>query len=105
MKNYILIKETWTESEAGWGCRPDGFSLHISKEDCTKYVKAYWDRMPPRVNGAAPHEYTHEDGNLQVVQVSKKLYDQVKKSKSFGVRYWNSDYSKLVETKQIKELV
>jgi len=105
MKKFILILETWTETESGWGCRPDGITLHLTKEDCEKYVKAYWKRQPNRVNGQTPYEYTREDGNLKPVQVSKKLYDEVKKaSKKFGVRYWQSEYRELKKEKQIEYL-
>jgi len=36
----------WTESEAGWGQRPDGFILHLSLEDHKKFLDDYWDKMP-----------------------------------------------------------
>ena len=48
----------WEESERGWGCRPDGYSVHASKADCRNFVAAYWAGMPDRVNGEAPDEYS-----------------------------------------------
>ena len=105
MKKFILILETWTETESGWGCRPDGGSLHLTKEDHGKYVKEYWDRQPDRVNGQPPHEYSRPDNNLTPVEVSEKLYSQVSKAKKkFGVRYWNHELNTLEEKKEIKSL-
>jgi len=50
----------WTESEAGWGQRPDGFILHLSLEDHKKFLDDYWDKMPKNV----PCEYSYPDGPL-----------------------------------------
>lgn len=46
--------QLWEESERGWGCRPDGVSLHKSKADCDEYIEEYWEGMPP----TAPDEYS-----------------------------------------------
>lgn len=40
-KMNTAILETWTESEAGWGTRPDGGSLHLTKEDYKKFIDDY----------------------------------------------------------------
>lgn len=49
----------WTETEAGWGQRPDGFSLHRTPEEAKAFVKKYWDGMP---DGPAPSEYSFPEG-------------------------------------------
>lgn len=36
-KDYYVIE--WTESEAGWGQRPDGFTVHETLEDARSYAK------------------------------------------------------------------
>lgn len=46
----ILVLE-WLESEAGWGQRPDGCTIHLSEEDMKKFVKEYWAKMPDRSQG------------------------------------------------------
>lgn len=53
-----IFVQCWEESEAGWGTRPDGFSLHSSQEDVAEYIQKYWDRMPKEV----PHEYERPFG-------------------------------------------
>ena len=90
MKIYVM---TWTESEAGWGQRPDGYSLHKSPEDFKKYTDEYWSRMP---KGQTPHEYSYPDSQmnarLRIVNVDgrSKLARSVRNSKN-GVRVWESD--------------
>ena len=35
----LVVKIDWTETERGWGQRPDGKSFHISMEEAEKYIK------------------------------------------------------------------
>lgn len=41
MSSTIVWIQKWEESEAGWGTRPDGYTIHARKEDIT----AFLDRM------------------------------------------------------------
>ena len=45
----IVFEIEWTESERGWGQRPDGFTYHKTEADAQKYVDAYWKTMPNEV--------------------------------------------------------
>jgi hypothetical protein len=54
MTTYTVYRQNWLESERGWGIRPDGYSLHLSRLDRDVYVRQYWDRMPNQV----PDEYS-----------------------------------------------
>lgn len=83
-KPYKLVRMDWDESEAGWGVRPDGYSLHISEEDYNVYLKEYWKRMPKNT----PHEYSRPGGYLKKVQKSltDKEYQSLVKHK--GLRYF-----------------
>lgn len=96
MKN-IVICETWTETERGWGTRPDGASLHLSEDDYKKYIQEYWDGMPKET----PHEYSRPDDNLKKIHVSDKVYKQVCKSKN-GLRLWKWEYNDLLKDKKTK---
>ena len=87
---------TWTESEAGWGQRPDGCSIHLQKEDVDVYVKEYWDTMPKEV----PDEYSRPDSNAREVVVSDKLYKEIKKTKN-GLRLWQSELREKKEKDEI----
>ena len=48
-KTHTAICQLWEESERGWGCRPDGYSLHKGVETCIAYVTEYWAGMPDSV--------------------------------------------------------
>jgi O-acetyl-ADP-ribose deacetylase (regulator of RNase III) len=81
----IAILETWTESESGWGQRPDGVSLHLTEDDYKEYVKNFWEGK----SGPAPHEYSREDGNTKVVYVNDDIYNEIKGTKN-GLRLWQN---------------
>jgi hypothetical protein len=100
MKPALLI--TWTESEAGWGQRPDGASLHLSQEDVTAYIKDYWDREKElNPSGATPHEYSRPDGDRgRLVLVDDNIYEKIKASTN-GVLVWQTEYSKMRSEKRI----
>ena len=55
----------WEESEAGWGTRPDGYSVHADPDAARAYVAAYWARMPER----PPAEYERPSSDLAEVRV------------------------------------
>ena len=82
-----VLYQEWVESERGWGLRPDGFSLHLSEQDCQKYIKQYWDRMPNKV----PDEYERPEGSPRLVSIPDEIYarlisDGLGKTHT-GVRY------------------
>ena len=77
-----VVKVRWEESEQGWGCRPDGYSLHRNSKDADEFIKDYWDRMPNDV----PSEYSRPLGR-DIVEVEQVIYDAVIESKN-GVRYY-----------------
>lgn len=81
MKKFTVVVQKWEESERGWGTRPDGYSLHFSKADCTRYIKEYWDEMPDVV----PDEYSRPDGKPYLCDIDEKTYRKVKRSKG-GIR-------------------
>lgn len=88
MKKTCVLQE-WEESESGWGCRPDGYSFHLSEEDCKAYVKEYWASMPKEVQ----YEYSRTCGDPVWVTVSDAFYKTVKKaidSGAKGCRVWHS---------------
>ena len=50
----LIVKVHWAEHERGWGSRPDGCTLHLSKIDANEFIKEYWDRQPDET----PYEYS-----------------------------------------------
>jgi hypothetical protein len=87
MEKRTVVVQKWEESERGWGCRPDGYSLHLSEADRIAYIAAYWARMP----GEVPDEYSRPDGAPYLADVDAKTYKAVKASKN-GTRYWDNAY-------------
>lgn len=41
-----VICQLWEESERCWGVRPDGFSLHLTREDLHRFIREYNDTLP-----------------------------------------------------------
>jgi hypothetical protein len=76
-----VIVQKWEESEAGWGTRPDGYSLHLTDNDRKKFVKEYLKSM----HGSASHEYSRLDGTAYIAFVDDEIYEKVKASKN-GIR-------------------
>lgn len=107
-----IAYQQWEESESDWGCRPDGFSLHLSLEDYQRYLKKYWDRMPKSVL----HEYSRptdaflaKEGNVIEIQIDGRsaLYRQLKEARRkrhYGIRYWQHG-SRPPEMKKINKQI
>ncbi len=93
-KVHIAYLLDWEESERGWGSRPDGTSIHVSEEECTKYVKEYWDRQP---KGEVPDEYSRPLRDKPVgVRIPNELHELLQKEKS--MRFWRGDLKVLTDT-------
>lgn len=102
MQPAILVR--WTESERGWGQRPDGVSLHRSKEAAEQFIKEYWDRMPPRgPNGQVPDEYSFPNNARIVVMVNDELWaDIVQDKQRHGLRMGNHKLAELRKDGRVK---
>jgi hypothetical protein len=89
---YIIQK--WEESERGWGCRPDGFSIHKNEIDRVNYIQTYNDSLPKEV----PDEYSRICGTPYEAEISNKELEKLLKingSKSeykYGWRIWRGKY-------------
>lgn len=83
MTTRTLYRQNWLESERGWGIRPDGYSLHLSRLDRDAYVRQYWNRMPEQV----PDEYSLPDGECSAIQVDEATYQAVAASQH-GTRHY-----------------
>ena len=75
-----VVYQAWWESERGWGERPNGYSLHLSVEDCEQFIKEYWDSMPNYV----PDEYSRPYGDPKVRMVIERIYLQLIELKAKG---------------------
>lgn len=76
---------SWTEYERGWGCRPDGCSVHVSMEEWKHYYEEYKKRLPKDV----PDEYS-APGKPQLITITdQEIVSDLLEKKSR--RYWNGD--------------
>ena len=82
-EKHVAIAQDWTESERGWGRRPDGTTLHLTKEDCQTYIKEYNAKF--NSSQEVPDEYTFADGSPYAVYVTKEQYEEIKNSKIHGI--------------------
>lgn len=91
-KRFTVVVQKWEETEAGWGCRPDGYSVHLSEADREAYVKDYWDWEKKRnPGGQTPHEYERPDGDPYLADVDEEMYEKVKATKN-GARFSGRNY-------------
>lgn len=73
MKKYDVIIQPWTESERGWGQRPDGYSLHKTSEDRTKFIVEFNSHLPVEV----PDEYSFANGPAKIISVTEDIYKKI----------------------------
>jgi len=94
MKEALLI--TWIESEAGWGKRPDGYTIHFSEEDYKSYIEEYNSDLPEET----PAEYSRPEGLLRAVMISDKLFERVLSSDN-GICIWENDFKEMKSNNEI----
>lgn len=73
-----MVVQEWVESEAGWGTRFDGYSIHETSEDRDAYIKEYWDSMPD----AVPAIYSRPLGEPRLMHIWAEAADEVAKTKN-----------------------
>ena len=57
-----IVKIDWTESEQGWGQRPDGTSLHANMEEANRYIEEFWKEEKERnPSGRVPECYSRPE--------------------------------------------
>jgi hypothetical protein len=96
-----VICQLWEEAEAGWGTRPDGYSIHLKEEDRITYQNAYGEYLVETYGRSAPPEYdrmfgepfeklvTNEEfDELMKKRISKKGFDR--KYQRYGTRFYGS---------------
>lgn len=65
----------WEESEASWGCRPDGVSLHLSLAHAKAYLQSFYAQRKGSPTPSCYHQ--PECAQPQAVEVDQSLYDEV----------------------------
>lgn len=83
-----VIIQYWIESEAGWGRRPDGISLHKTESDRKAFIQAYWASMPEQ----APDEYSSPAG-CDLIDIDEALYARIEGN---GLRLYQAEYERTI---------
>lgn len=71
-----LYSFSWTESEAGWGQRPDGFTFHRSYDDALAFVKKQNDINKQQNQVPDCYNFTNSDKPI-LLEVSQELFNYV----------------------------
>lgn len=82
MASQIVIAQEWEESERGWGVRPDGYTLHLSMEDCARFREEFWRNQRAICGAGVPAEYTRECGEPVAVSVSSETAEIVAQARA-----------------------
>ena len=80
-QTHTAVAQNWEESERGWGVRPDGFSLHLSMEDCRRFREEYWAQQP---KSFVPDEYSRERGEPLSVRVDEATFQALRAAHEEG---------------------
>lgn len=102
-KLFTIVYQEWTESERGWGKRPDGYTLHLTKLDCLDYVKQTNEQERKRnPSGAVPECYTFADGPPQPIDVEESVVKHLEKlrDESGALGHWVQYLPKLPAEKE-----
>lgn len=90
-----VVRQDWEESERGWGVRPDGYTLHLTVEDCEKFKAKFWaDEAKRNPSGIAPSDYTRESGSPHAVSVDSTKFAKLntpEAKKRYGVWFRDNE--------------
>jgi hypothetical protein len=79
---FPIVVQKWEESEAGWGTRPDGWTMHLNMEAHAAYMKQFTEdqRADYARTGVVPDEYTKSSGDPYPMDVDEATYEKIKAS-------------------------
>ena len=75
----IAWLQSWEESEAGWGQRPDGYSLHLTEQAAKDYTRGYMDEQKRQLGPTTPHTYNRPAGKPYQVIINDQTLTELKK--------------------------
>jgi len=75
---FVVVAQEWEESERGWGCRPDGFTLHLSMAAAGTYLlERAENERKNNPSGVVPEEYTRPCGIARPVDVDAAVHNRL----------------------------
>jgi hypothetical protein len=72
----LAVCQAWTESERGWGQRPDGYTVHRDFAERDRFIESYNARLPAEI----PESYSFADGYPYLVDTGADLYAKLETS-------------------------
>lgn len=48
----------WTEFECGWGQRPDGYTLYLTRERASQHIDDHWAAYKIQYGNTVPDDYS-----------------------------------------------
>lgn len=76
--NKTIFVQNWEESERGWGVSPNGFTVHISKDQHHQYITWFYETF--NNSSEIPDEYTRVSGDCFEVEVAEELFNKIKQA-------------------------
>jgi len=74
----LIWCQQWEESERGWGTRPDGYTLHMTKQDAKDFAQRFMDSQrqsfEDRGIDGVPDEYTRPCGEPYEILPTHEQY-------------------------------
>lgn len=89
----IVIYQGWEESELGWGIKPDGFSLHVSREEHKLYLERFYASLP---YDSVPDTYSRIDGVAIEIGVTDEYANAYLTPESGSIRYFSTVHPSMV---------
>jgi hypothetical protein len=95
---HLVVKIEWIERERGWGCRPDGYTLHIDQATAEAFIAQYWKDEEKYWAGQGkprnyvPDEYT-SPGDPKDFEVGDETFAKLQETGS--LRVWRFEESKI----------
>ena len=83
---HVVWCQEWEESEAGWGTRPDGFTLHLTAEGPDELLKVMRAEEAKRFGRRIPDEYSRPVGQPYQTEVDSLTFVKLSHSGLFTLK-------------------
>lgn len=71
-----VLVQAWTETERGWGNRPDGYSIHFNPDQHVSYLIKVKNWLHERYGDEVPDEYDYPEGDPFYAEIVNDFADE-----------------------------